>query len=98
MPLPQSAGAPHRTLLVVDGTTGQNAISQARQFHAAIPLTGAIIAKVDGSSKAGFVFAVAKELGVPVRFIGLGEGEDDLQPFEAEKFVNALLGEEQVSV
>jgi fused signal recognition particle receptor len=88
-------GAPHEVWLVLDATLGQNAISQARQFHAAIPLTGAIIAKVDGSSKAGFVFAVAKELGVPVRFIGLGEGEDDLQPFEAEKFVNALLGEEQ---
>lgn len=86
-------GAPHEVWLVLDATLGQNAISQARQFHSAIPLTGAIIAKVDGSSKAGFVFAVAKELGVPIRFIGLGEGEDDLQPFEAEKFVSALLGE-----
>jgi len=88
-------GAPHEVWLVLDATLGQNAIVQARQFHAAIPLTGAIIAKVDGSSKAGFVFAVAKELGVPIRFIGLGEGEDDLQPFDAEKFVTAMLGEEK---
>jgi fused signal recognition particle receptor len=87
-------GAPHEVWLVLDATLGQNALVQARQFHAAIPLTGAIIAKVDGSSKAGFVFAVAKELGVPIRFIGLGEGEEDLQPFDAEKFVTAMLGEE----
>ena len=86
-------GAPHEVWLVLDATLGQNALVQARQFHAAIPLTGAIIAKVDGSSKAGFVFAVAQELGVPIRFIGLGEGEDDLQPFEADKFVDALLGQ-----
>ena len=88
-------GAPHEVWLVLDATLGQNALVQARQFHAAIPLTGAIIAKVDGSSKAGFVFAVAKELGVPIRFIGLGEGEDDLQPFNAAHFVAALLGEEE---
>jgi fused signal recognition particle receptor len=88
-------GAPHEVWLVLDATLGQNALVQARQFHAAIPLTGAIISKVDGSSKAGFVFAVAKELGVPIRFIGLGEGEDDLQPFDAAHFVAALLGEEE---
>ena len=88
-------GAPHEVWLVLDATLGQNALVQARQFHAAIPLTGVIIAKVDGSSKAGFVFAVAKELGVPIRFIGLGEGENDLQPFAATPFVAALLGEEE---
>ncbi|TAN36910.1 MAG: signal recognition particle-docking protein FtsY [Verrucomicrobia bacterium] len=88
-------GAPHEVWLVLDATLGQNALVQARQFHAAIPLTGAIISKVDGSSKAGFVFAVAKELGVPIRFIGLGEGEDDLQPFHAAHFVAALLGDEE---
>lgn len=88
-------GAPHEVWLVLDATLGQNALVQARQFHAAIPLTGTIISKVDGSSKAGFVFAVAKELGVPIRFIGLGEGEDDLQPFDAAHFVAALLGEEE---
>jgi fused signal recognition particle receptor len=86
-------GAPHETWLVLDATLGQNALAQARQFHAALPLTGAIIAKVDGSSKAGFVFAVTRELGVPIRFIGLGEGEDDLQPFDAARFVAALLGD-----
>ena len=86
-------GAPHEVWLVLDATLGQNALVQARQFHAAIPLTGAIIAKVDGSSKAGFVFSVARELGVPICFIGLGEGADDLVTFEAEKFVDALLGQ-----
>ena len=87
-------GAPEEVWLVLDATLGQNAIVQARQFHDAVPLTGAIIAKVDGSSKAGFIFAVTKELGVPIRFVGLGEGADDLAPFEAEKFVDALLGAE----
>ncbi|MCX6998057.1 MAG: signal recognition particle-docking protein FtsY [Kiritimatiellaeota bacterium] len=87
-------GAPEEVWLVLDATLGQNAIVQARQFHDAVPLTGAIIAKVDGSSKAGFIFAVTRELGVPIRFIGLGEGADDLAPFEAEKFVDALLGAE----
>lgn len=86
-------GAPHEVWLVLDATLGQNALVQARQFHAAIPVTGAIISKVDGSSKAGFVFAVAQELGVPIRFIGLGEGEDDLQPFNTAHFVAALLGD-----
>jgi len=86
-------GAPEEVWLVLDATLGQNAIVQARQFHEAVPLTGVIIAKVDGSSKAGFIFAVTRELGVPIRFIGLGEGADDLVPFDAEQFVGALLGE-----
>ena len=88
-------GAPEEVWLVLDATLGQNAIAQARQFHDAVPLTGAIIAKVDGSSKAGFVFAVTRELGVPIRFMGLGEGADDLVPFEPDAFVDALLAAEK---
>ena len=84
-------GAPHDTWIVLDATAGQNAISQVRVFHDAIPLTGAVVSKLDGSSKAGFVFAVAGELGVPVLFAGLGEGPGDLVPFDPESFVDALL-------
>ncbi len=90
-------GAPDEVWLVLDATLGQNAIVQARQFHEAVPLTGVVIAKVDGSSKAGFIFAVTRELGVPIRFIGLGEGADDLVPFEADPFVEALLGKAERS-
>jgi fused signal recognition particle receptor len=84
--------APHETWIVLDASMGQNAISQARQFHASAPLTGAVVAKLDGSAKAGFVFSIHKELGVPIRFIGLGEGADDLVPFDAQSFVDGLLG------
>ncbi|MFH0953666.1 MAG: signal recognition particle-docking protein FtsY [Verrucomicrobiota bacterium] len=85
------SGAPHETWVVLDATLGQNAITQARMFHEAVPLSGAVVAKLDGSSKAGFVFSVARELGIPIRFAGLGEGEADLAPFDAGKFVDALL-------
>ncbi len=85
---------PDETWIVLDASMGQNAITQARQFHQVAPLTGCIIAKLDGSAKAGFVFAVVHELGIPVRFAGLGEGMGDLTPFDATAFVDALLEDE----
>jgi fused signal recognition particle receptor len=85
---------PDETWIVLDAALGQNAIAQARTFHAATPLTGVIVSKLDGSSKAGFVFSIRKELGVPIPFAGLGEGPDDLALFEPEAFVRALLAEE----
>ncbi len=87
-------GAPHEVLIVLDATIGQNAVVQARVFHEAVPLTGAIVSKLDGSSKAGFLFSVTRELEMPVRFAGLGEGRDDLVPFDPQQFVNALLADE----
>jgi fused signal recognition particle receptor len=87
-------GAPHETLLVLDATTGMNALTQAREFHKAVPLTGLVIAKLDGTSKGGMVIAIQRELGLPVKFIGLGEKPDDLQPFDAKQFARALFGEE----
>ena len=87
-------GAPHDTWIVLDATMGHNAVVQARSFHEAVPLTGAVVTKLDGSAKAGFVFSIVKELGVPIRFAGLGEGEDDLVPFDPPRFVDALLGQE----
>ncbi len=85
-------GAPHETLLVLDATTGQNAVEQARAFHRDVVLTGVVLAKLDGTAKGGVVIAVAEELDVPVRLVGLGEREDDLQPFDPDRFVEALLG------
>jgi fused signal recognition particle receptor len=82
--------APHETLLVLDATTGQNALSQARHFKDAVDVTGVIVAKLDGTAKGGVVFAVAQELGLPVRFIGTGETLDDLAEFDAEAFVEGL--------
>jgi len=82
--------APHETLLVLDATTGQNALSQARHFKDAVEVTGVIVAKLDGTAKGGVVFAVTQELGLPVRFIGTGETLDDLAEFDAEAFVEAL--------
>ncbi|NCC50866.1 MAG: signal recognition particle-docking protein FtsY [Spartobacteria bacterium] len=90
-------GAPHETWVILDASMGQNAIEQARVFHRATPLTGAVITKLDGSSKAGFVFSVRKELGIPIRLVGLGEGKEDLAPFTPEAFVDALLGLEPQS-
>jgi fused signal recognition particle receptor len=84
------AGAPHETFLVVDATTGQNAISQARLFQEAIGATGLVITKLDGTSKGGVVLGIVQETGLPVRFIGVGEDMDDLRPFEAEAFVEAI--------
>ena len=82
--------APHETLLVLDATTGQNALAQARHFKDAVQVTGVIVAKLDGTAKGGVVFAVAQELGLPVRFIGTGETLDDLAEFDAEAFVEGL--------
>lgn len=85
-------GAPHETWIVLDASIGQNALIQARMFHEIQPLSGVIVAKLDGSAKAGFLFAVTQELGVPVRFAGLGEQKEDLVPFDPVEFVDALLG------
>lgn len=84
--------APHETLLVLDATTGQNALSQARHFKETVEVTGVVVAKLDGTAKGGIVFAVADELGLPVRFIGTGETIDDLAEFDAKAFVDALFG------
>jgi fused signal recognition particle receptor len=86
----QLPGAPHEVLLVLDATTGMNALNQAREFNKAVPLTGLIVTKLDGTSKGGMVVAIQKELGLPVKFIGLGEQADDLQPFDAKEFAHAL--------
>jgi fused signal recognition particle receptor len=82
--------APHETLLVLDATTGQNALSQARHFQEAVDVTGVVVAKLDGTAKGGVVFAIAQELGLPVRFVGTGETLDDLAEFDAEAFVEGL--------
>ncbi len=84
-------GAPHETLLVLDGHTGQNALMQAREFTRAIGTTGLAVTKLDGSAKGGAMVAITRELGLPVRFIGLGEGIDDLEPFDAAGFAAALV-------
>jgi fused signal recognition particle receptor len=76
---------------VLDATTGQNALSQARQFHLATEVTGLVLTKLDGTAKGGIAFALRRELGIPIKLIGVGEGEDDLQPFDGETFVEALL-------
>lgn len=83
-------GAPHETLLVVDATTGQNALSQAKTFGEAAKVTGIVLTKLDGTAKGGIVLAIRRELGVPVKFVGLGEKPDDLVPFDAEPFVAGL--------
>jgi len=89
----QLPGAPHEVLLVLDGSTGMNALNQAREFNKAVPLTGLIVTKLDGTSKGGMVVAIQKELGLPIKFIGLGEQPDDLQPFDAKQFAQALFTE-----
>ena len=89
----QLPGAPHEVLLVLDGSTGMNALNQAREFNKAVPLTGLIVTKLDGTSKGGMVVAIQKELGLPIKFIGLGEQPDDLQPFDAKQFAQALFEE-----
>lgn len=81
---------PHETLLVLDSTTGQNSLSQAKSFNKSVPLSGIAFTKLDGTAKGGIVFAIAKELNLPIRFIGVGEKVDDLRPFEAQPFVEAL--------
>ena len=87
------AEAPHEVLMVIDGTTGQNAQSQLRQFHAAVGVTGLVVTKLDGTAKGGVVFALAREFGIPIRYAGIGERVEDLRVFDAESFVDALLPE-----
>jgi fused signal recognition particle receptor len=86
-------GAPHDVLLVLDAGTGQNGLQQARQFHEAVGVTGIVITKLDGTAKGGIVLAASRELNIPVRYIGVGEGIDDLQPFRRRDFVQALFDE-----
>jgi fused signal recognition particle receptor len=86
------AAAPHETLLVLDANTGQNGLAQVRAFDAALGLTGLVLTKLDGTAKGGIVAAIAREHPVPVRFIGIGEGVDDMKPFVAADFVDALIG------
>ncbi len=85
--------APHEIMLVVDAGTGQNALSQAQEFHQAVGLHGITLTKLDGTAKGGIIFALAKQLGVPIRFIGVGEQAQDLRAFNAEEFIEALLGQ-----
>jgi fused signal recognition particle receptor len=87
-------GAPHETLLVLDASTGMNALTQAREFNKAVPITGLVITKLDGTSKGGMVVAIQRELGLPIKFIGLGEKPDDLQPFDAHQFAHALFDQD----
>jgi fused signal recognition particle receptor len=89
----QNPEAPHETLLVLDATMGQNAVQQAKLFHAAAPLTSLVLTKLDGTAKGGVVFAVADAMRLPLRYIGVGEQQDDLQVFAADAFVDALLGD-----
>ena len=83
-------GAPHEVLLVLDASTGQNAVNQAREFGVAMGVTGLILTKVDGTAKGGVVIAIADQLGVPVRFLGMGEGLEDFAEFDARQFAAAL--------
>lgn len=85
-------GAPHEVLLVLDATVGQNALSQARQFHQAVGVTGLVLTKLDGTARGGIVLAIADEMKIPVRLIGIGESVEDLQNFQGDAFVDALLG------
>jgi fused signal recognition particle receptor len=83
-------GAPHETLLVLDATTGQNGFLQARAFLEAVPVNGLVLTKLDGTAKGGIVVRIAREAGLPVRFVGVGEGLEDIAPFDPEAFVKAL--------
>ena len=87
-------GAPHEVMLVLDAGTGQNALNQATQFQQIVDVTGITLTKLDGTAKGGIIFAIAKKLGLPIRYIGVGEAIDDLRPFDATEFVDALLGRE----
>ncbi len=89
----QLPGAPQEVLLVLDANTGMNALNQAREFNKAVALTGLVVTKLDGTSKGGMVVAIQRELGLPIKFVGLGEQPDDLQPFDAKQFAEALFAE-----
>jgi fused signal recognition particle receptor len=86
------SAAPHAAVLVLDATTGQNAISQVEAFQAAVPLTGLVMTKLDGTAKGGILVALADRFALPIHFIGVGEGIDDLQAFDAPSFARALTG------
>ena len=86
-------GAPHETLLVLDATTGQNGLQQARLFGEAVDVTGVVLTKLDGSAKGGIVIAIGHELGLPVKLVGVGEKLEDLQPFDPADFARALVGD-----
>ena len=90
------ADAPHETLLVIDASIGQNALNQARQFHEAVGVSGIVLTKLDGTAKGGVIFAVAEQMKMPIRYIGVGEGIDDLRPFDATDFVEALFASEEL--
>ena len=83
-------GAPHEVLLVLDATTGQNGLAQAREFTSSVGVTGIILTKLDGTAKGGIVVAITRELGLPIRFVGTGEQINDLVPFDAETYANSL--------
>jgi fused signal recognition particle receptor len=87
-----ASGAPHETLLVLDATTGQNALAQARHFQSAVEVTGVVLAKLDSTARGGIVFGISRELDVPVLLVGTGESLADLVPFDPESFVEGLLG------
>jgi fused signal recognition particle receptor len=90
----QIPGAPHEVLLVLDATTGQNAVTQAEQFSKSVKCTGIVLSKLDGTAKGGSVFAIKQKLGLPVKFVGVGEKLDDLEDFDPDAFVNALFEKE----
>jgi fused signal recognition particle receptor len=89
----QAPQAPHETLVVIDATTGQNGVRQAEEFGKAVEVTGAVLTKLDGSAKGGVALAIASELGIPVKLIGIGESLEDLRPFDSEQFARALIEE-----
>ncbi|MBX9626856.1 MAG: signal recognition particle-docking protein FtsY, partial [Gemmataceae bacterium] len=89
----QVPGAPHEVLLVLDASNGQNAVTQAEQFSKSVKCTGIVLSKLDGTAKGGAVFAIKQKLGLPVKFVGVGEGVDDLEPFDPDAFVAALFEE-----
>ena len=82
--------APHETMLVLDASIGQNALNQAQTFHQDMNVTGITITKLDGTAKGGILFAIARQLNIPIRYIGIGEGSEDLREFNADNFINAL--------
>ena len=89
--------APHETLLVLDAGTGQNAVSQAEQFDKSVGVSGIVLTKLDGTAKGGVIFAIAQKLARPIRFVGVGEGVEDLRPFEAKPFIDALFDQREAS-
>jgi fused signal recognition particle receptor len=91
----QIEGAPHEVLLVLDATTGQNAVTQAEMFTKSVKCSGIILSKLDGTAKGGAIFAIKQRVGLPVKYIGVGEGLDDLEPFDPDQYVEALFGEEK---